>query len=235
MPVPLAITESLALPSGPAVVQWRRNPRARRITLRIDPRAGHVVVTLPMRAARAAGMALLTQNADWVSARLAALPVIVPFAPGGTVTIDGVAHTIAHTPGARGGVWLEEGALHVSGNAEFLARRVCDFLRAEARRRFCAQALAKAEAAGLTVRRVTVKDTRTRWGSCSGQGVLMFCWRLLMAPPYVQDYVVGHEVAHLAHLNHGPSFWALCDELSPHREQASAWLTKEGAGLLRAG
>jgi predicted metal-dependent hydrolase len=180
-------------------------------------------------------MALLTSHVDWVAARLAALPQPAPFADGATVLIDGAPHPIRHAPGARGGAWVEAGALHVSGDPAFLPRRVADFLRAEARRRFAAQALAKAAQAGLAVRRVTVKDTRTRWGSCSTDGVLMFCWRLLMAPPFVQDYVVAHEVAHLRHMNHGPSFWALADALSPHRAAASAWLGREGAALLRAG
>ncbi len=227
--------ESLHLPGGQATVQWRRSRRARRITLRIDSRHGHVVVTLPMRAAKSAGIALLTSNADWVSTRLAALPAAEPFVAGALVAIDGVPHPISHVPSGRGGAWVEEGALFVSGDPEFLSRRVADFLRTEARRRFSAQALAKAASAGLTVRRVTVKDTRTRWGSCSADGVLMFCWRLLMAPPFVQDYVVGHEVAHLRHMNHAPEFWSLCDALSPHRVAASAWLGAEGARLLRAG
>jgi predicted metal-dependent hydrolase len=227
--------ESLALPNGQAIVHWRRNPRARRITLRIDAQQGLVVVTLPMRAARAAGMALLTQNVDWVASRLAALPELVAFADGSSVMIDGIEHIICHSPARRGGAWIEQGRLHVSGDPAFLARRVGDFLRAEARRRFAAQAIAKAADAGLAVRRVTVKDTRSRWGSCSADGVLMFCWRLLMAPPPVQDYVVAHEVAHLRHMNHGAEFWALTDRLSPHRPAATEWLRQEGARLLRVG
>ena len=228
-------SESLALPGGNATIRWRRHAQARRITLRIDARQGAVVITLPTRAGRSAGLALVRKNADWVSARLAALPASAPFTDGASVTIDGVAHAIRHSPGGVGGAWVADGALHVSGDAAFLARRVADFLRAEARRRFAAQAAAKAQAAGLPVRRVTVKDTRSRWGSCSSDGVLMFCWRLLMAPPYVQDYVVAHEVAHLRHMDHGPGFWALTDTLSPHRSRAAAWLVAEGARLLRVG
>jgi predicted metal-dependent hydrolase len=227
--------ESFALPGGPATVHWRRSRRARRISLRIDARGGAVIVTLPMRAARAAGVALLEANAAWVADRLAALPPVLAYAPGSLITIDGVPHPISHAPHARGGAWLEGGALHVSGGAEFLARRVGDFLRAEARRRFTTQALAKAAQAGVAVRRVGVRDTRSRWGSCSADGSLMFCWRLLMAPPFVQDYVVAHEVAHLRHMNHGPDFWALTDFLSPHRTQAVAWLSDQGSGLMRVG
>jgi predicted metal-dependent hydrolase len=226
---------SLALGAGDATITWRRSTRARRVSLRIDARAGQVVVTLPQRAAKSAGMALLAANADWVAERLAALPQKIHFAPGSVVTIDGTPHPIIHAPGARGGAWIESGALHVAGDPEFLARRVNDFLRAEARRRFSAQAIAKAREAGVTPKRITVKDTRSRWGSCSPDGVLMFCWRLIMAPDFVQDYVVGHEVAHLRHLNHGAGFWTLCESLSPHRERADAWLHQEGAGLLRTG
>ncbi len=227
--------ESLVLPGGPATICWRRHAQARRITLRIDARQGAVVVTLPMRAGRSAGLALVRKNAVWVSDRLAALPASAPFADGASVTIDGVAHAIRHQPAGLGGAWLADGAIYVSGDADFLPRRVGDFLRAEARRRFALQAAEKAGTAGLALRRVTVRDTRSRWGSCSSDGVLMFCWRLLMAPPYVQDYVVAHEVAHLRHMNHGPGFWALAERLSPHRSRASAWLTAEGARLLRVG
>ena len=227
--------ESLLLEGALATIHWRRSKRARRISLRIDARDGAVVITLPMRAAKSAGFALLKANAAWVADRLAALPPTLEYAPGSLITIDGVPHPIVHSPTARGGAWLQDGALHVSGDAAFLPRRVEDFLRTEARRRFSTQSIAKAAQAGLALRRVTVRDTKTRWGSCSSTGALMFCWRLLMAPPYVQDYVVAHEVAHLRHMNHGPGFWALTDELSPHRAQAVAWLSEQGSALMRVG
>ncbi len=229
------VQTQLPLAAGDATICWRRSARARRVSLRIDARTGQVVVTLPQRAAKSAGMALLNDNAAWVAARLAALPRPVRFEPGTKVTIDGAPHPILHVPARRGGAWIEHGALHVTGAPEFLARRVGDFLRAEAKRRFAAQAALKAQIAGVTARRVVVKDTRSRWGSCSPDGVLMFCWRLVMAPPFVQDYVVSHEVAHLRHLNHGASFWKLCESLSADRVRAEEWLAREGAGLLRIG
>ncbi len=227
--------ETLALKHGPTVVQWRRSARARRVSLRIDPQTGAVVLTLPPRAGRAAGMALLADHADWVRDRLAALPGAVALGPGATVPLDGVPHRIRHVPEGRGGAWLEPGALCVSGEAAFLRRRVLDFLRAEARRRLCALSHEVAARAGLHPRRVTVKDTRSRWGSCAGDGTLMYSWRLVMAPPHVQHYVAAHEVAHLRHMNHGPQFWALVEALTPHRRAAVAWLRTGGAGLLRVG
>ena len=180
-------------------------------------------------------MALLTAHAAWVSDRLAALPEAVTFIDGAAVPIGGVPHPIRHVADARGGVWLADGALHVSGAAEFLARRVGDFLRAEARRRLSVLVVQKTARAELTVRRLSIKDTRTRWGSCTADGALAFSWRLLMAPEFVQDYVAAHEVAHLRHMNHGPRFWALVNELTPHSREAIPWLHNEGAALLRVG
>jgi predicted metal-dependent hydrolase len=177
-------------------------------------------------------LALLNAHAGWVASRLAALPCVPPLADGGTVPINGVPHTIRHVPGQRG-TWLAANVLHVSGEPEFLPRHINDFLRAEAKRRLGGQAVAKSARAGLAATRVSVRDTHSRWGSCSPAGALMFCWRIVMAPPFVQDYVVAHEVAHLRHLDHGPDFWALADALSPHRHKAVTWLAKEGPWLLR--
>ena len=94
---------------------------------------------------------------------------------------------------------------------------------------------AKATQAGLRVGRITVKDTRSRWGSCAANGNLAFSWRLVMAPRFVQDYVAAHEVAHLRHMNHGPRFWSLVSNLSPHTDVAVEWLRVHGPRLLRVG
>jgi len=227
--------ETFDLPQGPTQVQWRRSARARRISLRIDPRSGSVVVTLPLRAVRAAGMALLIDHAAWIADRLSALPRSISFADGVSVPVDGAPHRIRHMPGERGGAWLAGDEIRVSGEADFLPRRVADLLRREARQRLGALAAAKAEAAGVRPSRVAVKDTSSRWGSCAPDRTVMFCWRLVMAPVFVQDYVAAHEVAHLRHMNHGRRFWALVSELTPHTDTGIAWLRHEGTGLLRIG
>lgn len=233
MDVPEA--ELLPLPGGTARIEWRRSARARRVSLRIRPRDGAVIVTLPPRAGRPAGLALLHTHADWVSDRLAALPAAVPFVEGAVVPVGGVGHVIRHGPGGRGGAWIADGVIHVAGAPEFLRRRVLDLLRAEARRRLCALVAAKTASAGLRAQRVTVKDTTSRWGSCATDGSLAFSWRLVMAPPFVQDYVAAHEVAHLRYMNHGPRFWALVRTLTATMDEAVAWLRAEGQGLMRIG
>jgi predicted metal-dependent hydrolase len=227
--------EVLQLPRGPTQVQWRHSPRARRVSLRIDPGSSSVVVTLPDRIGRAEGMAMLTDHAGWITSHLAALPAALAFVDGAMVPVAGELHRIRHIPVGQGPARLEPGEIHVPGDPAFLARQVTDLLWLEAQRRLAAMVAAKCAIAGLSARRVTVKDTRTRWGSCTPDGTLMFCWRLVMAPALVQDYAVAHEVAHLRHMNHGPRFWALVRELTLHQEEAVGWLRLDGAGLLRAG
>ena len=174
-------------------------------------------------------------HAAWVADRLAGLPEAVVFADGAMLPIGGVPHRIRHVPTLRGGAFLLDQELHVTGAAEFLPRRVRDFLRHEARRRLGALAMAKAGLIGAKPKRVTMKDTTSRWGSCAPDRSLALSWRLVMAPDFVQDYVVAHEVAHLRHMNHGPRFWSLVDDLTPHTKAAIPWLRTEGARLLRIG
>jgi predicted metal-dependent hydrolase len=232
----MAVTlEVLQLPRGPTPVQWRHSARAHRISLRIDPGSSSVVVTLPDRSERADGMAMLTDHAGWIAGHLAALPAALAFVDGAMVPVAGEPHRIRHTPAGQGPAWLEAGEIHVPGDPAFLARRVTNLLWAEAQQRLEAMVVTKCAIAGLSAQRVTVKDTRTRWGSCTPDGTLMFCWRLVMAPVLVQDYAVAHEVAHLRHMNHGPRFWALVRGLTLHQEEAVGWLRLHGARLLRAG
>ncbi len=223
-------------------IRWRRNARARRISLRIDARAGEVVVTLPPRAARRAGMALLNTHAAWVRERLASLSPHIPFAPGERVPLAGLPHEIRLAPPSAAGededgpeAWLEPGAIVVAGPPSALPRRVAAFLRAEAQRRIQTLATGHAAATGARPRAVRLKDTRSRWGSCAPDGTLAFSWRLIMAPDWVLDYVVAHEVAHLKELNHSPRFWAHVARLTPHRDAAVEWLRLNGPALLRVG
>ena len=168
--------ETVALPSGPVEVVWRRIARARRISLRIAPSGKGVIVTLPARASRKAGLALLTGHHDWVAQRLAAMPPPLAFEDGALVPIGGVPHRIRHAPDAHGAAWLGGQELFVTGAPEFLRRRVTNFLKAEAGRRIAALVAEKAAAAEVVPRRITMKDTSSRWGSCAPDGSLAFSW-----------------------------------------------------------
>jgi hypothetical protein len=241
MPLPDSETVTLPAPPGalaPAMeipVRWHASTRAKHVGLRICPRAGAVVIILPRRSGRRAGLALLRQHGAWAMERLAALAAPVPFAPGAELLLGGVPYRIRHAPAARGGAFLDGAEIVVSGGIAHLPRRVGDFLRAEAKRRIGARVAPHATALGVAPRAIRLKDTRSRWGSCAPDGTLAFSWRLVMAPDWVMDYVVAHEVAHLRELNHSGRFWAHVDRLTPHRDAAVEWLRLHGPTLLRVG
>lgn len=234
MTAPEIVTEMVSVQGTLTPVNIKRSVRARRISLRVDLVNG-VLLTLPMRASRKAGMDLLQTHASWVREKLNALPPPLVLKSGAEVPIGGVLHQIMHLPSGQGGAWIEGQTIYVAGAPEFLARRVTDCLKRLARQRLTESARQVAERAQLCPKAIRIKDTRSRWGSCAPDATLAFCWRLVCAPDFVQDYVVAHEVAHLRYMNHSPQFWALTEQLTPHRRAATAWLASEGPCLLRIG
>ena len=87
----------------------------------------------------------------------------------------------------------------------------------------------------MEIKSVSVRDTRTRWGSCSSSGNLSFCWRLIFAPEKIVDYVCAHEAAHLVELNHSPRFWQTVYQLVGEWKSSKKWLKENGARLHRYG
>lgn len=212
-----------------------RHPRARHISVRLDGRERTVRLVLPRRAALREGLAFAEYKADWLLAQLNALPAPIPFEPDSVIPVLGQERHVRHSAAGRGGAWLDGPTLWVSGHVEHAPRRVADFLKDLARREAATLARAKAAAIDRTVRQVRVREMRTRWGSCSSDGNISFCWRLILTPPAVFDYVVAHEVAHLREMNHGCHFWALAERLATDMPAARRWLRDHGDDLLRYG
>ena len=181
-------------------VRVRRHPQARRYTLRIQTATREVVLTMPPRGSMREARAFAERHGGWIAARLGRLPVAVPFCSGVVIPLRGVDHRIEHRRGARGTVWRESGAngmplLCVAGDAPHVGRRVADHLKREAKRDLEVATRRYAQVLGVGVRRVSVRDQSSRWGSCSTTGVLSYSWRLILAPPFVLDYLAAHEVA----------------------------------------
>ena len=215
---------------------FRENGRARRIIMRLDYGKASVVVVLPKRTSRQEGKRFALSNKDWIAERLDQLAEPIQFRHGAVVPFLGAPHRIRHRPNARGVVWCEEGEIHVAGYEEHLPRRVHEWLKSEAKREIETRARDKAAAIGKKIAKISIRDTKSRWGSCTDEGELAFSWRLIFAPKYVLDYVIAHEVAHLKEMNHGPRFWKLCRELSPRSINiAREWLEEHGTGLYRYG
>jgi predicted metal-dependent hydrolase len=229
------MTNSLLIDGVDIPVRLKRSAVAARMSLRVDPQDGAVVLVLPPQASPAQGMAFVRSKADWIRQHRIALPQHIPFAEGARVPLLGVEHDLRAAPLARRGVWVENGAILVSGRAEHFARRVGDWLKDQARAEITGRALPMAEGIGRSVPRITIRDTHSRWGSCSSRGDLAFSWRLVLAPADVLHYVVAHEVAHLVEMNHSPAFWRVVETLAPQVKPARAWLKRHGGQLHRYG
>jgi predicted metal-dependent hydrolase len=221
-------------------VRLRRNGQARRYTLRIHSVTREVVLTMPTRGSVKQASAFAQKHGAWIAARLQRLPDAAPFADGAVLPFRGVDHRIVHKQRARGTVWIESGAggeplLCVAGAEPHIPRRIRDFLKRQAKSELERSSRLAAAALGVAVKRVSVRDQSSRWGSCSSSGVLSYSWRLILAPSYVLDYLAAHEVAHLVEMNHSPAFWRVVESVCPQMSRAKAWLDAHGAGLHRYG
>ncbi len=221
-------------------VKLRRHRRARRYTLRIHPTDREAILTVPPRGTIAEAREFANMHGGWIAARLGRLPKAAPFQPGTVLPLRGVPHRIVHRAGERGTVWTEtresgEKILCVAGGVEFTDRRVHDFLKREARKELHKASLAYAEALGVRVKRVSIRDQSSRWGSCTSAGSLSYSWRLILAPSFVLEYLAAHEVAHLVEMNHSPRFWRVVGRVCVHVERAKVWLDTHGNDLHRYG
>ena len=222
------------------LVRLRRHRQARRYTLRIHSVTREVVLTMPPRGSLKQAREFAEKHGGWIAARLDRLPEPAPFAHDAVIPLRGVDHRIVHRRERRGTVWLEDGAagerlLCVAGEAPHVARRVSDFLKREVRRDLEAASRRAAAVLDVTVKRVSIRDPSSRWGSCSTSGVLSYSWRLIFAPPFVLDYLAAHEVAHLVEMNHSPRFWRVVARVCPSVERAKKWLDTYGNDLHRYG
>jgi predicted metal-dependent hydrolase len=221
-------------------VTVKRHPRARRYSLRQSNRDGEIILTLPARGRLESAKSFAQSQASWIATRVMRKPARIPFSAGALVPYGDVPHRIVHRPAPRGVVTPATDAngdfiLAVYGEAAHVSRRAKDFLKKEAKKALDIAVLKHTQALGVPARKITVKDTISRWGSCSPDGRLNFSWRLIMAPPFVLDYLAAHEVAHLKELNHSARYWRIVEKLDPNWRAAEAWLTKQGMELHRYG
>ncbi|MBB4008972.1 M48 family metallopeptidase [Allorhizobium taibaishanense] len=213
----------------------RENRRATRITLRIEPGGRGLKMTVPKGIRRGEVNDFIERHRGWLETKLARFSGETKIGAGGTIPLRGVPHRIVHTGQIRGTTEavIEGGEplIRISGLPEHAGRRLSTFLKKEARHDLERLVAIHTGRLGKPANGLALKDTRSRWGSCSWNGNLSFSWRIVMAPPEVIDYLAAHEVAHLKEMNHGPQFWALCKRLCPGTEAAKDWLKRHGSEL----
>jgi len=233
----LAKRELLRIDGKPVAVTVRLNPRARRLIVKVHPSTGEVTIVAPSKRSVDHAIDFARGETDWIAQRLKQVPPPVPLGLGARILYRGEEHVIRRGEGRRTPAWIdhEDGnrIIRVTGQSEHAGRRVHDFLKREARKVLEARSFEYAGYLGTAPKHLTVRDTASRWGSCSTQRSLSFSWRLILAPPFVLDYVVAHEVAHMREMNHGPRFWRLVEDLIGDTERPQVWLRESGSLLHR--
>ena len=232
--------ETLALPNGEVVIVYVRHPRARRYRL-VFRRDGTARCTIPRRGTLAEARRFVSENEAWLADKWERHRQSPrgpqPVGVGGSIHLAGREVVVERLESDRDGLEcyrLGEIEFHLAVGAGDLRPAVEAALRRHATRTLPGRVaeLAAEHRLAERVRRVSVRNQRTRWGSCSRRGVISLNWRLVQVPESVRDYVILHELAHLLQMNHSPRFWAEVKRLSPGFEESEAWLKKHGRLLL---
>ncbi|CAM3116589.1 M48 family metallopeptidase [Paracoccus nototheniae] len=210
-------------------VRLKRSVRARRMTLRVPRDGSGAVLTLPVGVPLAQGRAFALSRGDWLRQAVGRLPALQLARPGALLPVEG--QPLILTPAAVRRAMVQDGALLIPEGCP-AGPVAAAWLKHLALMRLRAACDRFSGGLGRPYRAIVLRDTRSRWGSCTHDGRLMFSWRLAMAPPLVLDYVAAHEVAHLAHMDHSPRFWAAVEALMPGHAPQRAWLKAQGGDLM---
>lgn len=233
----MSVLQHFIKPQPIAGVDLIRNPRARRMGLRVDPVRQRICLVVPKRGSERAAWQFAHIHQDWITKKLSALEQPVPLAHGATIPVFGIDREIVVIPVTRRGtdITLTDTQLIVRTNRAQPHTNIKQFLTQLLSATITPLVAAKATLIDRKPGPVTFRDTHARWGSCAPDRSIMFCWRLIFAPYHVIDYVVAHEVAHLKHMNHSKAFWATCRDLSDDFVAGKHWLHINGNQLLRYG
>ncbi|PCI48698.1 MAG: hypothetical protein COB49_05630 [Alphaproteobacteria bacterium] len=213
----------------------RRHPRAKHLKLRFEAKSGAALLTLPPGIPDRKAVQFANRHHDWLKDQYEKSPKITALTAGNAIPFRGQTIRIIHAPDKAAAVHIKDGLLTVGGHHAAFEKRLQNWLKKQAR-----QALTEAvenfkPLLGYGPHRIMVRDTTSRWGSCSSRKTLSFSWRLIMAPPDILNYVVIHEMAHLVEMNHGPAFWKIVERLCPDWKSCRRWLKSEGNALMLIG
>ena len=224
--------KQIFLPNNPEIsVQIRHSARARRLSLRISSLDGKVTLSGPPYVRERDYMAFIHDKEDWIIKNLAVMPEKTLVAVGADLVYRG--RPVAVTMASQRGVRLAGDTIYVARTSRSIGASIKGFLKSQARDALAHASDRYAAQLGVDYSALVLRDTRSRWGSCSSQGQLMYSWRLIMAPPEILDYVAAHEVAHLIEMNHSRAFWNVVARLYPDYETARDWLRSHGPMLHR--
>ena len=220
------------LPGNPPLqIHLRRSARARRMSLRVSKLDCKVTLTVPSQVAVSEALGFAKEKEAWLRAHSDARPASVTVGLGSEIPLNGQMVRVVSGQGRR--ISEAEGAISVPGKPETAGRRLAGYLRERAREELAVASDRYAELLGRSYSKLTIRDTRARWGSCTAGAGLMYSWRLILAPPEILNYVAAHEVAHLQEMNHSQDFWKLVEDLYGPYQSQRRWLQENGSDLHR--
>lgn len=219
-------------------LKLRMSKRAKKIALRLDNKGHEIHLVVPERASMHKAYHFAKTHEGWIKEKLDSLPAPLPFIDGAVIPLFGEDITLdiySDTTLKTSSIDLNNKTLSIKTNKDDPSSRITRFLKEQARSKLSDLACKKAAQIKKPVKAIHVRDTKSRWGSCSPDGTLSFSWRIIFAPYEAFDYLVAHEVAHLIHKNHGPQFWALCEDLCLDYKTGKNWIRSHGHTLMRYG
>ncbi len=200
------------------------------IRLRIN-KQHQVILSAPFFCTQSKALSFAQENIDWLRKNYQKQKELQTFQANQKITLMGKEYIIIHTEKQKRGVYTEENYLYVSGELPFLHRRVRDYAKRQLLQYITKRATEMAAQINQKPAKITLRDTTSRWGSCSSNKNLSFCWKIVLAPTFVIDYLIAHEVSHLKEMNHGPEFWKTVALFNTKQADAQIWLRRHGQEL----
>lgn len=212
---------------GPYFAFFEKKTTLKSIRLRFD-KQGHLILTAPVFCSEKDAVSFALQHITWIEKHINSAITTMRFKNNDVVSILGKNYLIYHNPLHKKGIMTHNNQIIVGGESDFLHRRITTYAKEEFYRYAQSKALQMASQLQVTIQRITLKNSSSRWGSCSSLNNINLCWKLVFAPIDVIDYVIAHEVAHLKEMNHSPKFWAVVSQLNVRQADAQIWLRKNG-------
>lgn len=207
--------------------------RTKRLSLKIDTKKHLPVLSLPKFYSTKQAISFVLEHKDWIENNLAKLPETQEFAIGNKIHLFGKEFEIIADSKMRAGARIEDNILYVAPTPELVHKRIITFIKSYAKKELLRLSRVQSQKIGCVVKAVIIKDTKSRWGSCSSLGNINYNWRIALTPDFVFNSIVAHEVSHLIHKNHAPAFYECLSQLCVDYKKADAWLKLYGKELYK--
>lgn len=210
---------------------FTKRHRQKNIRLSVQNR-NKIILSAPFLCSEKKAVLFAEQHFDWIKSHINIAPFEKKFSPLDSVSILGKSYQIIYDKTKKSGIQIDDNKLYVGGELDFIHRRISNYAKKELLNYIQKKAFCMAKLIDKKPHSISLKNTTSRWGSCSSKNNLNFCWKIAFAPLYVIDYLIAHEVSHLKEMNHSPKFWETVALFNTEQAKAEIWLRKNGKNLI---